>query len=110
MSGVREKLEEVTKGAGRFSRDPLIHAANTIEDMKDLAREAIALMESEQGERRIEGWSSGFSYTENFLTVDGGETREILMWRISERKTGPNDKPAVLILGTESENGEDDGD
>lgn len=34
-------LKEIAKGEGRFSRDPLEHAANTIEDMKALALAAI---------------------------------------------------------------------
>jgi len=35
-------LEEIEKGEGRFSRDPLTHADNCIEDMKSIARAAIA--------------------------------------------------------------------
>jgi hypothetical protein len=35
-------LEEIAKGQGAFSRDPLAHASNTIDDMKALAREALA--------------------------------------------------------------------
>lgn len=35
-------LEEIAKGQGAFSRDPLTHASNTIDDMKGLAREALA--------------------------------------------------------------------
>lgn len=35
-------LEEIAEGAGPFSQDPLEHAANTIEAMKELARAAIA--------------------------------------------------------------------
>lgn len=31
-------LEEIAKGQGAFSRDPLTHASNTIDDMKALAR------------------------------------------------------------------------
>lgn len=34
-------LTEIMKGAGAFSRDPLTHAENCIEDMKKLAREAL---------------------------------------------------------------------
>ncbi len=41
-----EGLMEITKGKGRFSRDPFEHAANTIEDMKGLAR---ALIEKHGG-------------------------------------------------------------
>ncbi len=35
-------LKEISKGAGAFSRDPLEHATNTIEEMKEMAKEAIA--------------------------------------------------------------------
>lgn len=34
-------LVEAEKGAGEFSRDPLQHAENTIDEMKKLIREAI---------------------------------------------------------------------
>ena len=37
----RKALEKITKGEGRFNRDPLKHASNTIEDMKWLAQEAL---------------------------------------------------------------------
>jgi hypothetical protein len=37
-----EALRQVAEGKGRFSRDPLTHADNTIEDMKALAIAAIA--------------------------------------------------------------------
>jgi len=33
-------LSEIEKGEGAFSRDPLTHASNTIENMKRIAREA----------------------------------------------------------------------
>ena len=36
-----EALKEITKGEGRFDMDRLIHASNTIEDMKSIANEAI---------------------------------------------------------------------
>ena len=35
-------LEEIAEGAGPFSMDPLTHAGNTIEAMKEIARAAIA--------------------------------------------------------------------
>jgi hypothetical protein len=35
-------LEEIAKGQGAFSRDPIVHAINTIADMKALAVAAIA--------------------------------------------------------------------
>jgi hypothetical protein len=34
-------LQEISEGKGRYSRDMLIHAQNTIEDMKALARSGI---------------------------------------------------------------------
>jgi len=34
-------LEEIAKGEGAFSLDPLTHAGNTIENMKAIARAAI---------------------------------------------------------------------
>lgn len=37
-----EALKEITKGAGPFSLDPLTHAENTIEAMKETAREALS--------------------------------------------------------------------
>ena len=36
-------LEKITMGEGAFSRDPLTHAENCIDDMKALARAALAL-------------------------------------------------------------------
>ena len=44
---VLEILRQITQGMGRYSRDPLTHASNTIDDMKQLASEAIAIMEGE---------------------------------------------------------------
>ena len=38
---MREALEQIAKGEGRYSRDPLTHASNTIEDMTALARAAL---------------------------------------------------------------------
>ena len=37
-----EALNKIALGEGRYNRDPLTHASNTIEDMKALARAAIA--------------------------------------------------------------------
>lgn len=37
-------LEEIAEGKGRFSRDQFEHARNTIDDMKELARDALALV------------------------------------------------------------------
>ena len=38
-------LKEISKGDGEFSRDPLTHAQNCIENMKGIAKEAIAEVE-----------------------------------------------------------------
>ena len=38
-----EACKEIAKGEGDFHRDPLVHAENTIQNMKQLARAAIAL-------------------------------------------------------------------
>ncbi len=43
-----EALVQIAKGEGRFSRDPLTHASNTIEDMKLLAKSALALAEGKE--------------------------------------------------------------
>jgi hypothetical protein len=43
-----EACKEIAKGEGDFHRDPLVHAENTIQNMKQLARAAIAL---EKGEK-----------------------------------------------------------
>lgn len=41
-------LEEIAKGEGAYSRDPLKHAENTIESMKEIARSAIAAARGEK--------------------------------------------------------------
>ena len=38
---LRKALEEIAKGEGRFSRDPLTHANNTVQDMKAIALAAL---------------------------------------------------------------------
>ena len=38
---MRKALQEISLGAGPFSEDPLTHASNTIEAMKDLAKAAL---------------------------------------------------------------------
>jgi hypothetical protein len=43
-----EALNEIAKGAGPFNRDPLIHAENTIESMKEIALAALAKARGEQ--------------------------------------------------------------
>ena len=40
-----EALREIAKGEGAFSRDPLIHAGNTIDSMKSIAKTAIEAAE-----------------------------------------------------------------
>jgi len=42
-------LGEIAKGLGRYNRDPLLHAENTIEDMRSLAKAALEPIE--KGER-----------------------------------------------------------
>lgn len=42
-----DALEEIAEGRGRFSMDKFTHARNTIEDMKELALNAIALAKRE---------------------------------------------------------------
>jgi hypothetical protein len=37
-----EALETISRGEGRFSRDPLTHADNCVEDMKAIATKALA--------------------------------------------------------------------
>jgi hypothetical protein len=41
LAAMRVALKEIAKGEGRFSHDPLTHAANTIDDMKALAVAAL---------------------------------------------------------------------
>jgi hypothetical protein len=38
---LREALKEIQKGDGAFSRDPLTHASNCIDNMKAIARKAL---------------------------------------------------------------------
>lgn len=40
-----EALKEISKGEGKYNREPLQHAENTIENMKAIADKAIALVE-----------------------------------------------------------------
>jgi hypothetical protein len=42
LAKLREALKQISRGEGRFSRDQLEHASNTIGDMKELARIALA--------------------------------------------------------------------
>lgn len=39
---LREALREIVNGAGEFNLDPLIHATNCIESMREIARQALA--------------------------------------------------------------------
>ena len=39
--GMREALQEITRGEGAFSRDPLKHAENTIESLMAIAEAAL---------------------------------------------------------------------
>ncbi|MFC1535758.1 hypothetical protein ACFL4H_00160 [Candidatus Neomarinimicrobiota bacterium] len=41
LSKVKLLLEEIAKGEGPYSLEPLRHAENTIESMKDFAKEAL---------------------------------------------------------------------
>ena len=41
-------LNEISKGAGEFSMDPLEHATNCIESMREIARTALTAATGEQ--------------------------------------------------------------
>lgn len=41
-AGMRAALEEISRGEGRYSRDPLEHADNCIENMKAIANAALS--------------------------------------------------------------------
>ena len=126
---VREKLEEIIRGegpGGALSSDATVRRLY----VEQLAREALVLMESEQGEpmRRHEPWCnshklalcSGCSvkkgWDRNGLTGEPtkcchGSPHE---WLFKPCTCGPNDqrrcnrrRSADAILGTESENGAD---
>jgi len=49
---LRQALAEIAKGEGAFSRDPLTHASNTIDNMKRLAEQA--LLPNDQARARRE--------------------------------------------------------
>lgn len=38
-------LREIIKGEGAFSRDPLVHASNTIDHLVEIAQEALKIKE-----------------------------------------------------------------
>ena len=40
----RKALEEIVKGEGAYNRDPLVHCSNTVENLKEIARAAIAVL------------------------------------------------------------------
>lgn len=42
LLGDERALKKIAEGRGRYSRDPLTHADNTIEDMKAVASAALA--------------------------------------------------------------------
>jgi len=42
---VKKALKEIQKGEGAYSLDPLTHAGNCIENMKDIAEQALKLLE-----------------------------------------------------------------
>lgn len=42
IEALERALAEIAEGKGRFSRDPLTHASNTVEDMKAIAVAALA--------------------------------------------------------------------
>ena len=44
-SDMAEALAQIAKGEGPYAQDPLTHAANVIEAMKDLARAALTKLE-----------------------------------------------------------------
>src|SRR3990167_11034108 len=41
-----EALKEISEGKGRYSMDKLTHAENTIQDMKEIAKQAITKVET----------------------------------------------------------------
>ena len=45
LEAVRKALEEISKGMGAYSRDPLKHCENTVNNIKGLAQEALKLLE-----------------------------------------------------------------
>jgi hypothetical protein len=46
---LRKALEDVAEGKGRFANSPFEHACNTIEDMKQIARDALAKAAGDSG-------------------------------------------------------------
>jgi cytochrome c556 len=45
---LRKALAEIAKGKGQYDLDPFTHACNTIEDMKQAAKDALAGKEVEK--------------------------------------------------------------
>ena len=43
-----EALKKISKGEGRFSMDRLMHAENTIEDMKEIAQQALQKLKEKE--------------------------------------------------------------
>jgi len=52
IAEVKRILEEITEGKGAYSLDPVNHAANCIESMKQLAQDALDLLVVDEIERR----------------------------------------------------------
>jgi len=46
VEGVETILQEIIRGEGAFSRDPLTHAENTIKNMTELAKKAVGIITS----------------------------------------------------------------
>lgn len=47
LAALTKALAEIAEGRGAFSRDPLTHAENTIDSMKEIARAALAATEGD---------------------------------------------------------------
>ncbi|MFA6974280.1 MAG: hypothetical protein WC238_06160 [Parcubacteria group bacterium] len=62
INRLRDALSEISEGKGRYNEDRLIHASNTIEDMIEIAKTALA--ESPENERKCKWqkveWADGF--------------------------------------------------
>lgn len=98
---VREKLEEIAQGLGRYSSDPMTHAENTIDDMKELAREALVLLESEQGEPHA--YEGIYSCGHNILTYRPTRPRALPGYCPRDDCGGGLQRVVSLFLGTPTE-------
>lgn len=45
LEKIKPMLEEISQGTGAYSRDPIQHAENCIEHMKELAKKALKIIE-----------------------------------------------------------------